>query len=129
MNSNFRLSFPIMSFQNLPIIFFNLQLKIVGDLFSKTFRNWQWMIALMAPLTKEIYDRVIDKLMTIYASKETLTEMKFVVKIHMNPERETTNAVKMVSPEEDKVIKASTTLLRMSSEKVLEVSEGGQGTY
>ena len=66
------------------IIFFNLQLLMVKNLFTNTFRDLQWMIALIAPLMKEINDRIIDKLIPIYAPQETLTEMKFIVKIHMN---------------------------------------------
>ena len=42
------------------IIFFNLQLAMVRDLFTNTFRDLQWMIALIAPLMKEINDRIIE---------------------------------------------------------------------
>ena len=66
------------------MIFFNIQLSIMRQLFSQTFRNVQWMIALIAPLLKEMNERIIDKLMHISSSQENHTEMKFVGKILMN---------------------------------------------
>ena len=66
------------------MIGFDIQLVIVQDLFVNKFRSLQWMIAVIAPLMKEINDRIIEKLMINSASQENYTETKFAGKILMN---------------------------------------------
>ena len=66
------------------MIFFDIQLIIINGLFIHTFRDLQWMIVLIAPLMKDINDRIIDKLMTKSASQEHHVETKFMRKILMN---------------------------------------------
>ena len=66
------------------MIFFDIQLNSVFYLFVHTFRDLQWMIALIAPLMKDINDRIVDKLITNSASQEHHAEAKFIGKIKMN---------------------------------------------
>ena len=65
------------------IIFFNIQLMLLGYYFLSHL-TFQWMIVFIAPLMKEINDRVHDKIQTSYSSQEHLGETKFIGTILIN---------------------------------------------
>ena len=59
-------------------------IAIVVFVLSNFRNNFQWMIALAVPLTKEINDRIIGFFMTKSASSGNLMETKFIGNIKIN---------------------------------------------
>ena len=65
-------------------VFINVQLKVISALFNKVSLDYQWMIALIVPVTKEFNDRIVAILMKRSASKEDKVEAEFMGKILVN---------------------------------------------
>ena len=61
-----------------------IQLLFLTVIIGRSPENYQWMIALLFPLTKEFNDRVYNKFVTKTASPENQVEAKFIGKIAMN---------------------------------------------
>ena len=62
----------------------SLQLTIISQVLGMISREVEWLIALIVPLTKIFHDRVIDKLVTKYATPENLAHAKIIGKIGTN---------------------------------------------
>ena len=61
-----------------------MQLVFLANIFRNTPRKIQWVIALVVPLTKEINDRVVDKLMAKSSFAENNVQAKFIGRIATN---------------------------------------------
>ena len=66
------------------ITFMTLQLIALRSLMHRISRDFQWILALVAPATKEINGRIIDKLLTMFVTSENAVEAKFFGKIAIN---------------------------------------------
>ena len=64
--------------------FVSMQLVAIGMAFRKVPRDFQWIIALVVPLKKEINDRLVGVVMTKTASPTNVFEAKFIGKISIN---------------------------------------------
>ena len=64
--------------------FATMQLVVIATVFENTSKNYQWLISLIVPLTKEINDRILDKLISRCASPENVVHAKFVGRISIN---------------------------------------------
>ena len=60
------------------------QLVVINQVFRKVSRNFQWLISLIVPLTKEINDRILDYLISRCASSENFGHAKFSGRISIN---------------------------------------------
>ena len=65
-------------------IFVSIQLVTIAEVLARTPLEFQWVIALLFPLTKEINDRINVAWITKSASSENLVEATFMVKIRTN---------------------------------------------
>ena len=61
-----------------------VQLAVIRDVMLVISREFQWILALIAPLTKEINDRILDKILTIAMASKNAEEAKFIGKIRTN---------------------------------------------
>ena len=64
--------------------FVTMQLLAMWMAFSKVPKDFQWMVALVVPLKKEINDRIVGVVMTKTASTANVIEAKFIGKISIN---------------------------------------------
>ena len=64
-----------------------IQLIVIRNVmwnFNGISREFQWIMALVAPITKEINERIQDKILTIFVTSENADEAKFMGKIRVN---------------------------------------------
>ena len=61
-----------------------VQLMVIKNALRKIPKKFEWMAALIFPLTKEINDRILISLIVKCASPEKLVKAKFIVKVLMN---------------------------------------------
>ena len=66
------------------ITFMAIQQVVIRDVMFQISREFQWILAFIAPLTKEINDRILDKILTIFVTSENAEEAKFIGKIRIN---------------------------------------------
>ena len=66
------------------IVFMTCQLIILRSVMHQISRDFQWILALAAPLTKEINGRIIDKCVTMFVTSENAMEARVAVKIKVN---------------------------------------------
>ena len=66
------------------ITFMAIQLNVIRSVLRVISREFQWILALIAPLTKEINGRILDKILTIFVTSENAEEAKFIGKIRTN---------------------------------------------
>ena len=66
------------------IIFVTFQLIVMEYLFNRVSDRIQWEVALTVPITKEINDRILDRLATKATLSDNLVQAKFIWKISMN---------------------------------------------
>ena len=66
------------------ITFMAIQLDVIKSVLRVISREFQWILALIAPLTKEINGRILDKILTIFVTSENAEETKFIGKIRTN---------------------------------------------
>ena len=64
--------------------FVTMQLFAIDMAFRKVSRDFQWMVALVVPLKKEINDRIVGIVMAKTASTTNFFEAKFIGKISIN---------------------------------------------
>ena len=62
----------------------SMQLYFIRNVMPRISREFQWILALVAPVIKEINDRINDKIMTIFVTPENTDEAKFIGKIRIN---------------------------------------------
>ena len=60
------------------------QLVIIRSLMHRISRDFQWILALVAPLTKEMNDRILDKFQTKFVTSHNVVEARFNRKIQIN---------------------------------------------
>ena len=65
-------------------VFVTVQLTAINVVMSKVSRDFQWIVALTVPMTKEINDRIIRMLMAKTASPENFVEANFIAKTQTN---------------------------------------------
>lgn len=61
-----------------------VELLIIRSVMHRISRDFQWILALVAPLTKEVNDRILDKLQTKFVTSDNVVEARFHRKIHIN---------------------------------------------
>ena len=60
------------------------QLTFIRSVMHRISRDFQWTLALVAPLTKEINDRILDKFQTKFVTSNNAVEARFNRKIQIN---------------------------------------------
>ena len=83
-DETFRMRIKAFAFSGLLILFLGTQLRIMMFVCRRLFPDFQWIIAVMAFLTKEINDYIIGKFMIKSSSSENLVKTKFIGKIQVN---------------------------------------------
>ena len=66
------------------ITFVTFQLIVLVEVIDRAPKRIQWAVALIVPFTKEINDRILDRLVTKAALSDNLVQAKFIGKISIN---------------------------------------------